>query len=172
MGKRRPKIVDGFEIDQPESNSIGDAATAVMERRRHGSKSSQLDWIRLVNGQRLSEYIPPAIVGEVASACEIAGDSWTLFMVDAKDLSDYLRYRNHTNKVEPFIEEHGDMASLVKKREAIEKNLKAINAEIDELNQCKRIDNACNGPGMACFNNNKRLFPDRNETLLQEAGIT
>ncbi len=133
MGKRRSKIVDGFEIDNPKKQTYGEAATAVVERRRHGSKSSQLDWVRLVNGQRLGESIPPAIVSEVASACDIVGDSWTLFQGDAKDLSNYLRYRNYTNKAEPFIEEHGDMAALVKKREAIEKSLKEINNQIDEF---------------------------------------
>ena len=169
MGKRRTKNT------QPASDSpyaAGNAAAAVLERRRHGSKSAQLDWIRLVNGQRLGESIPPAVVSEVAEDCDIPGDSWTLLHTDAQDLSNYLRHKNYTDKVPSFIEEHGTMESLCKKEKELKAQLEDVQKLIRDLRTNKQIDSTVNGPALAALNHNKRLFPDRNENLLQEAGVT
>ena len=104
MGKRtRTKHT---EPSNESLSAAGKSATAVLERRRLGSKSAQLDWIHLVNGQRLGECIPPSIVGEVAVSCDLVGDSWALFMADAKDLGSYLRHKRYTDKAPSFTEEH------------------------------------------------------------------
>jgi hypothetical protein len=169
MGKRRTKNTDASNASP---FAAGNAATAVMERRRAGSKSSQLDWIHLVNGQRLGENISPSIVGEVADACDLADDSWALFMGDVKDLSNYLRQKRYADKAAPFIEEHGTMEDLCNQQKELKEQLKAVETLIKDLRINRNIDNAVNGPALSAVNGNKRLFPNKNDTLLQEAGIT
>ena len=169
MGKRKTENTDA---SNESPYTAGNTATAVMERRRHGSKSAQLDWIRLVNGQRLGESIPPTVVDEVARDCDISGDSWSLLLTDAQDLGVYLRHKNYTDKVPSFIEEHGTMESLCNQEKKLKAQLEDVQKLIRDLRTNKNVDNTVNGPALAALNHNKRLFPDRNDTLLQEAGVT
>ncbi len=168
MGKRRTKTT---EPSNP-SPYAGDAATAVMERRRHGSKSSQLDWIHLVNGQRLGESIPPTIVNEVACACDLVGDSWALLMADAKDLSAYLKFSKYTPKIPSFTEEHGTLEELTQREQELKASLEDVQEQLKQRRLDKSIDDLYIGQGKAAMTNNPRLFPNKNDTLLSEAGVT
>jgi hypothetical protein len=172
MGKRKTKIVDGFEIDNPPKEITGDAASAVLERRKHGSKSDRLDWLRLVQAHRIGEDIPPTIAEEVFQSSGFEGDSWSALHRDAKDLAQYMRSKKAPDQVGDFLKKYGEMETLTKQAEAIKENLKGVEKLIQELRTLKSIEQARRGPALSAFNQNKRLFPDRNESLLQEAGIT
>lgn len=171
MGKRKTKIVDGFELDDAKPQPVGEAVTAVLERRKHGSKSDRLDWLRLVQAQRTGEHIPPAIAQEVFDSAGFEGDSWLALHNDAKDLANYQRGKRTPNYVADFEKKHGDMETLVKQQEEIKKNLKGVEDLIQQLRTNKQIERSVKGPAMVALNENKRLFPDRNDTLLSEVGI-
>ena len=171
MGKRKTAIVNGFEVDNDRPHPVGDAVSSVLERRKHGNKSDKIDWLRLVQAQRTGEYIPPAIANEVFQSANFEGDSWLALHTDAQDLSGYMRHKTAPDLKGDFIKKHGDMETLTKQAEAIKENLNDVEKLIAELRTLKSIEMAIKGPALSALNQNKRLFPDRNETLLSEAGI-
>ena len=64
------------------------------------------------------------------------------------------------------------MEDLCNQQKELKEQLKAVETLIKDLRLNKNIDNAVNGPALSAVNGNKRLFPNKNDTLLQEAGIT
>jgi hypothetical protein len=170
MGKRKTAIVNGFELDGDTSKPAGDTVSAVLERRKHGSKSDRIDWLRLVQAHRTGEHIPPAIAQEVFNSAGFEGDSWLALHTDAKDLGNYFKGKSLPSYVSEFEKKHGSMDTLVAQAEDIKDNLKEVQELVKQLRTNKQIEHSIKGPAMVA-SRNRRLFPDLNETLLSEAGI-
>ncbi len=171
MGKRKTKIVDGFEIDEQVEVAPGDAATAVLDRRRYDNKSSQLDWVRLAKGYRDGQNIPPDLAAEVAEDCGYTGDAWTNLINDSRDLSAHLKGKKFSDPQVAFEQKHGNLKTLLEQEKAIKENLASLQKLIKEARLNKDIANNVVGSATRA-RNNRRLFPDRNETLISEAGIS
>lgn len=169
MARKKKQAAATDTVVKPE---VGSFAQAVLDGRNVDSKSSQKDWLRLVQAHRKGEFVPMSLVDEVYESAGYRGDAYTKLLNDAKDLAVWQRCSNAPSRpLENFKEEHGTRQDLEEQRKALKAELESVEKLLQKYDATFHGDAVTHKRAEAIQRTNKRLFPGGAISLLQEAGI-